>query len=70
MEISSSSLPILPCNFHFLSAADPPYKLLQTHRSLTLLQMQKHPKPQTSPHTHHQNRPPQHTLFPEQDHRV
>ncbi|KAM1809292.1 hypothetical protein TB1_025544 [Malus domestica] len=52
MEISSSSLPILPCNFHFLSAADPQYKLLQTHRSLTLLSKCKSIQSLKQVHTH------------------
>ncbi|BFG40050.1 hypothetical protein CerSpe_263240 [Prunus speciosa] len=40
MVFSSSSLlslPILPSTFHVLPTSDPPYKLLQTHPSLTLL---------------------------------
>ncbi|KAB2609787.1 pentatricopeptide repeat-containing protein [Pyrus ussuriensis x Pyrus communis] len=52
MEFSSSSLPILPCNFHFLSAADLLYKLRQTHPSLTLLSKCKSIQSLKQVHTH------------------
>ncbi|KAM1508334.1 hypothetical protein ACFX10_017662 [Malus domestica] len=52
MVFSSSSLPILPCNFHVLPAADPPYKLLQTHPSLTLLSKCKSIQNLKQVHTH------------------
>ncbi|KAH0970376.1 hypothetical protein GBA52_022532 [Prunus armeniaca] len=55
MVFSSSSLlslPILPSTFHVLPTSDPPYKLLQTHPSLTLLSKCKNMQNLKQVHAH------------------